>query len=79
MCFPARAETFWDTHKDSMTDDILYQHHTMCNDLTLTFSDAMYNKALIAIEDVCIIISNLPLIHFGMHSTNRNASDLINT
>ena len=39
----------------------------------------MYNEALIAIEDLCIIIANLPLSHFGMHSPNQNASDLINT
>nr|XP_046472567.1 uncharacterized protein LOC124214346 [Neodiprion pinetum] len=78
-CFPTRAETLWDNHKDSMTDDILHQHRTRCNDPTIVFSDAMYNEALIAIEDLCITIANLPLSHFGMHSPNRNASDLMNT
>ncbi|XP_068992255.1 uncharacterized protein [Neodiprion pinetum] len=78
-CFPTRAETLWDNHKDLMTDDILHQHRTRCNDLTIVFSDAMYNEALIAIEDLCITIANLPLSHFGMHSPNRNASDLMNT
>lgn len=39
----------------------------------------MYNEALIAIEDLCIAIANLPLSHFGMHSPNRSASDLMNT
>jgi hypothetical protein len=78
-CLPARAETLWDNHKDSMSDDILHQHRTRCNDLTIPFSDAMYNKALIAIEDLCIIIANLPLSHFGMRSPNRSASDLINS
>ena len=38
----------------------------------------MYNEALIAIEDLLIIIANLPLSHFGMHSTNQNSSHLIN-
>jgi hypothetical protein len=38
----------------------------------------MYSKALIAIEDHCITIANLPFRHFDMHSPNRNASDLIN-
>ncbi|XP_044588730.1 uncharacterized protein LOC123267907 [Cotesia glomerata] len=51
-CFPARAEILWDNHKDSMTDDILHQHRTRCNDLAITFSDDMYNEALIAIEDL---------------------------
>ncbi|GFQ64689.1 ATP-dependent DNA helicase [Trichonephila clavata] len=65
-CFPARAETLWDNHKDSMTDDILHRHRTRFNDLKITFSDAMSNEALIAIVDICIVIDNLPLSHFGM-------------
>lgn len=77
-CFPARAETLWDYHKDSMTEDILHRHRTRYNDLTIQFSDAMYNEALIAIEDLCFVISNLPLSHFGMHSPNRCAHDLMN-
>ncbi|GFT35818.1 ATP-dependent DNA helicase [Trichonephila clavipes] len=39
----------------------------------------MYNEALIAIEDLCIVIANLPLSNFGMNSPNRTASDLMNT
>ncbi|VVC35150.1 DNA helicase Pif1-like, partial [Cinara cedri] len=78
-CFSARAQILWDNHKDSMTDDILHQHRTRCHDLTITFSDAMYNEALIAIEDLCIVIANLPLSHFGMISPNRTESDLMNT
>ncbi|GBP12503.1 hypothetical protein EVAR_100135_1 [Eumeta japonica] len=38
----------------------------------------MYNEALIAIEDLCIVIANL-LSNFGMNSPNRTASDLMNT
>ncbi|XP_073979946.1 uncharacterized protein [Rhodnius prolixus] len=78
-CFPARAQMLWDNHKESMTDDILYRHRTRCNDLTISFSEAMYNEALIAIEDLCIAIANLPISHFGMGSPNRSASDLLNT
>ncbi|XP_042912160.1 uncharacterized protein [Parasteatoda tepidariorum] len=39
----------------------------------------MCNEALIAIEDLCIIIANLPLSHFSMPSPNRSASDILNT
>ncbi|XP_044584015.1 uncharacterized protein LOC123264663 [Cotesia glomerata] len=62
-----------------MTDDILHQHRIRCHDLTITFSDEMYNEALITIEDLCIVIANLPLSNFGMNSPNRAASDLMNT
>ncbi|XP_054091371.1 uncharacterized protein LOC128922976 [Zeugodacus cucurbitae] len=78
-CFPARAQILWENHKDSMTDDILHQHRIRCHDLIITFSDEMYNEALIAIEDLCIVIANLPLSNFGMNSPNRTASDLMNT
>ncbi|GFQ66122.1 ATP-dependent DNA helicase [Trichonephila clavata] len=39
----------------------------------------MYNETLIAIEDICIVIANLPLSHFSMHSANRSASTLTKT
>ena len=39
----------------------------------------MYNEALIAIEDLCVVIANLPVSHFVMRSPNRSASDLMNT
>ena len=48
-CLPARAQMLWDNLKDSITDDILYLHRTRCNNLSISFSDAMYNEALIAI------------------------------
>ncbi|GFR12402.1 ATP-dependent DNA helicase [Trichonephila clavata] len=76
-CFPAREMTLWDNHKDSTTDDILYRHRTRFNNLTITFSDYVHNEAMIAIE-ICIVIANLSLSHFGMHSPNRSASTLMN-
>jgi len=39
----------------------------------------MYNEALVLIEDLCILISNLPLSHYGMSSPDRPAADLVNT
>jgi len=39
----------------------------------------MYNEALALIEDLCILISNLPLSHYGMPSPDRPAAELVNT
>ena len=39
----------------------------------------MYNEALMKIENICILISNMPLIHFGMGSPNRPAAGIINS
>ena len=62
-----------------MTDDILHQIRTRCNDLTITFSDTIYKEALTAIEDLCIVTANLPVSHFSMRLPNQSTSDLMNT
>ena len=62
-----------------MTDDILHRIRMSHNDPTMPYSDYMYNEALIAIEDLCIIIANLSLHHFGLNSPNRAASDVVDT
>lgn len=69
-CFSRRVDTLCDKHNDSMTGDILDPIRTLYNDLTITFSDPTYNKALIAIEDLCVVIANLPLNHFDMRLPN---------
>ena len=76
--FPGRADTLWYKNKDSMTDDILHRIPTLCNDLAITFYHAMYNEALIAIEELCVVNVNLPDSHFGRRSRNRSAYDLMN-
>lgn len=78
-CFLDQTDMLWDKHKDSMTDDILHRLHTRSNDLTKTFSKTMYNEALIAIEDPCVVIAHLLISNFGMPSPNRSASDFMNT
>ena len=39
----------------------------------------MYDEALNAIEDLCVVIANLPVTYFGMRSPNRSACDLMNS
>lgn len=56
--------------KDLMTDDILDRIRTRCNNLTIRFSEAKYYEALIATENICVLIIKLSLSHFSMRSTN---------
>ncbi|XP_074115113.1 uncharacterized protein LOC141537831 [Cotesia typhae] len=37
------------------------------------YTPEMYNEALVLIEDLCVLISNLPLNHYGMPSPSRPA------
>lgn len=53
-------------------------HHTNQN-FNIAFSAEIYNDALIMIDNICILISNIPLIHFGMPAPNRSAADMVNS
>ena len=46
-------------------------------DPNIDFPPQMYNEALLKIEDICILISNMPRIHFDMPSPNRPAAGVI--
>lgn len=78
-CFPSQASVLWDKYKDSMSDDILHRIRIADRDPNIDFSLEIYNEALIKIEDICILISNMPIIHFGIPSPNRLVTDIINS
>lgn len=78
-CFPSEASALWDKYKDSMSEDILHRIRIPHQDHNIDFSQEIYNEASIKIEDICILISNMPLIHFGMPSPNRPAAEIINS
>ena len=78
-CFPSETSALWNKYKDSMSEDILRRIRITNQNPIIEFSAEIYNKALIMIEDICILISNMPLIHFGMPAQNRPAADIINS
>lgn len=74
-CFPSNPKELWQKYKDEMSEDILHRMRLATNDANLQFSPAMYNEALILIEDKCLAINNKPLIQLGMISPHRPAVD----
>lgn len=78
-CFPTQSSTLWEKYKNYMTEDILHRIRRTNQCPNLDFTPEMYNEALVLIEDLCILISNLPLSHYGMSSPDRPAADLVNT
>ena len=48
-CSPSNPRNLWETHRESMTEDVLHQSRRDHSDLNFTFSDAMFNQALILI------------------------------
>ncbi|CAB3260749.1 unnamed protein product [Arctia plantaginis] len=78
-CYPSQAQTLWEKYKNCMTEDILHRIRQTNQCQNIDYTPEMYNEALVLIEDVCVLISNLPLNHCGMPSPNRPATDLVNT
>ena len=59
-----------------MSEDILHRIRITNQNFNIEFYAEIYNEALIMIEDICILISNMPVIHFGMSAPNRLAADI---
>ncbi|XP_053597683.1 uncharacterized protein LOC106693515 [Microplitis demolitor] len=78
-CYPSQAQTLWEKYKNCMTEDILHRIRQTNQCQNIDYTPEMYNEALVLIEDLCVLISNLPLNHYGMPSPNRPATDLVNT
>ena len=71
--------TLWEKYKNYMSEDILYRVKQTKKCPSLDFTPEMYNEALVLIEVLCILISNLPLSHYDMPSPNLPATDLDNS
>ncbi|XP_043861998.1 uncharacterized protein LOC122756458 [Drosophila santomea] len=77
-CYPSQAQTLWEKYKNCMTEDILHRMRQKNQCQNIDYTPEIYNEALVFIEDLCVLISNLPL-NYGMPSPNRPATDLVNT
>lgn len=76
-CFPSNPRLLWENHKDSMTEDILHRARQETQTFHVGFTPAMYNQALIYLEDKVITMvgksltqlqSGLPLPHRSVDS-----------
>ena len=77
-CNVSNPVELWDTHKDFLTDDILYRARQETNQPLLDFTPDMYNEALCRIEDVVNRICNRKLSDFGLPSPQRRNNPLSN-
>lgn len=75
-CFPNEPIQLWEKYKDAMCEDILHALRNIRGDLQINFTQAIYNEALIKLEDICMMISNERIIKLGMPPLNRPESDL---
>ncbi|CAL1298208.1 unnamed protein product [Larinioides sclopetarius] len=64
----------WERYRSHMAEDILHRVRLENVNMTLEFTEDIYNKALINIEDKCLAIANKVLSQLGMLAPTRTAT-----
>lgn len=73
-CQLSNPIALWNSHKEAMTEDILYTARQ--SDPSIDFTPEIFNKSLILVENKVIDMTGKTLTCFGMESPNR---DEVNT
>ncbi|XP_039282934.1 uncharacterized protein LOC120351055 [Nilaparvata lugens] len=73
-CFPSSPTELWERYRSHMAEDILHRVRLENANMTLEFTEAIYNEALINIEDKCLAIANKVLSQLGMPAPTRTAT-----
>lgn len=57
-CSPSNPNDLWAKYKDDMSEDFLHLVRRQTSNPTLQMTAEMHNKALIMIEDMCLLMAN---------------------
>lgn len=76
---PTDPAGLWDLFKESLSDDILARQRRENPTLDLNFTDAIFNQALILIEDLCYQMVGKINNQLGLPAPNRSAQDVLNS
>ena len=71
FCIPSDPQSLWEQFQRHFCEDLLYRERTRLHDPQLDFSDEIFNRGLIEIEDKVVCLSEKYLVDFGMTSPNR--------
>ena len=72
MCQISDPLALWNAHKQSMAEDYLHAQRRLASNNTLPFSQAIFNRALIYIEDKLLTFpGGLPLKDYGLPAPER--------
>lgn len=58
----------WKKHKQSMSEDILMRKRQDNPNLDIQYSENIFNKSLILLEDICVSVNNISLNQLGLFS-----------
>ncbi|XP_026470309.1 uncharacterized protein LOC113374496 [Ctenocephalides felis] len=70
-CFSSNLEDLWIKYRDDMSEDILHSARCQTFNPALQITAEIYNKTLIMIEDICLLMANKVLSCLGLTAPNR--------
>jgi len=73
-CFPLKPDALWEKYKESMSEKILHLLRTVNHNPDLEFTPEIYIEALVKIENLCMFISNDPLINLRITSIDQQVT-----
>ena len=74
-CGPSNPEKLWESHKKSMTEDILIKTRRENPGMTLDYTLDMFNEALVFLEDKALGMAGKDLKQLGLPTPKRNLGD----
>ncbi|GBL91003.1 hypothetical protein AVEN_184396-2-1, partial [Araneus ventricosus] len=69
-CSMSSPKQLWMDHKKNLSEDILHQARIQKQNMDLDYCDAIFNRALIDIEDKIILLGTSDLKVFGLLQPN---------
>ena len=73
LCGLSDPLQLWMSHRESMSEDFLHQQRSLRHDLNLDFNEAIFNQALIDVEDKLLSLPGSQDLHtYGLPETNRS-------
>lgn len=78
-CSPANPAQLWNEFKNDLSEDILNEQRRTRNNRDLAYGHAIYNRALILIEDLCLRIESKCLSDLGLSAPDRDYVDSVNS
>jgi len=71
-CEVSDTKKLWETYREAMSEDFLHQKRQQLENPRLPYDDDVFNKALIAIEDMTYSMSGHPVAHYGLPTPQRS-------
>ena len=78
-CAVSNPLALWDTFKTYLSEDIMLQTKRENQTLLIEFSNEIYKRCLMLLEDLCVSMSGRNLDQFGLPTPRRNENNLQNS